>query len=48
MVRSLALVTGGMATIAIGFMVAGLFVDDPAVFVLRKFADLINWLRFWN
>lgn len=48
MVRSLALVTGVLALILFAFLLAGLFFDDPAVFVLRRFADLINWLKFWN
>lgn len=48
MVRSLALVCGVIALIIGAFFVAGLFVDDPELFVLRRFANLIHWLKFWN
>ncbi|MEL6644947.1 MAG: hypothetical protein AAFQ79_13525 [Pseudomonadota bacterium] len=48
MVRSFALVIGVLGLIVVSFVVAGLIFDDPAVFVLRRFADLIDWLKFWN
>ncbi|MEL6798855.1 MAG: hypothetical protein AAFO80_03170 [Pseudomonadota bacterium] len=48
MVRSLALVVGTIALLIAAFLVAGLFVEDPAVYVLRRFADLIEWIKFWN
>lgn len=48
MVRSLALVVGTIALLIAAFLMAGLFVEDPAVYVLRRFADLIEWIKFWN